>query len=128
MTEEIEEPPFWHTLKRRRLKAGNCLEHCNVLIDLSLKAKETGVALPYVVAMGTRFSDIRDWHCWLETDSAAASSQVVVDLITGRRVHDKSEYYKLFGIDADKVRRFDAKTVARKITESNELVFWEQQP
>ena len=73
--------PHFGTLKRRRLKAGNCLGHCKVLTD---------VGDPYRLAMG----DLQIGgpclyrHCWLETD------EFVVDLNHPDRFFERESYYR----------------------------------
>ncbi len=94
--------------KRRRLKAGHCINHCRVLsnipADVGLQAfmnlPDTDRFRLCQGPMVVTHADRPYLHCWIE------SGEVVIDLTQKQRFFDKRAYYSQRGVVATEVKRY----------------------
>ena len=101
-------------MRRRRLKAGNCLSHVIVLTRLPRHLQ--GAVL---VCMGP--GEGRKLHCWLE------HQDTVIDLTKSERFFGRTDYYARAAIVRTAVRRYPVADAAHRLL-SGGLTFWEFDP
>lgn len=83
--------PEYDALSQSSLPGGRCLDHYHVLTSLSDETK-------YFLCMGPVKGN--KLHCWLEND------WLLVDFTLSKKFFDRGEYYHVFEIDADQLKRY----------------------
>lgn len=115
--------PMYDTLKYRRLRSKNCLNHCRVLLDLSFREDEK---CPYLLTMGDL--DLGGphpyRHCWLEA-STEDGKEVVVDLVHPERFFMRGLFYSRFRVMGETVHKYTPKEMSVKMLQCGEWRFWD---